>query len=104
MLDAPASRDDAVVQAIYGVRSARADSGLVRRIEPAGHPARFERRVGDNHHRLVGRGCGRTDLEPVDKRGSVIDEARSVSWGLCPACQEAGGSTAGRHIHEEEWQ
>ena len=65
MLDAPASRDGAVVQAIYGVPSACTDSGLLRRIEPAGHPARFERRVGDNHHHLVYRGWGRT--EDVDR-------------------------------------
>jgi Fe2+ or Zn2+ uptake regulation protein len=115
VLDAPASRDDAVVQAIYGVLSACTDSGLLRRIEPAGHPARFERRAGHNHHHLVCRGCGRTGdvdrvagewsyLEPVDEHGCVIDEAKSVFWGLCPACQEAGGSTAGRHVHEEEWQ
>ena len=104
-----------MVQAIYGVLPACTDSGLLRRIEPAGHPARFERRTGDNHHHLVCRGCGRTEdvgcvvgerpyLAPVDEHGFVIDEAKSVFWGLSPACQETGGSTAGRHIHEEEWQ
>jgi Fur family ferric uptake transcriptional regulator len=71
--------------------------GLLRRIEPAGHPARYERRVGDNHHHLVCRGCGRTEdvdnmvgerpcLEQVDEHGFVIDEAEVVFWGLCPAC------------------
>ena len=64
-----------------------ADSGLLRGIKPAGHPVRFKRRVGDNHHHLVCRGYGRTDdvdgvvgerpcLEPVDEHGFVIDEAR----------------------------
>jgi hypothetical protein len=56
VLDAPASRDDAVVQAIYGVLSACANSGLPRRIEPAGHPARFERRAGTT----ITTWCGRT--------------------------------------------
>ena len=113
MFDAPASRDDAVVQAIYGVLPACTDSGLLRRIEPAGHPPQFERWVGDNHHHLVCLGCGRAEdvgcvvgerpfPEPVDEHGFVIDEAKSVFWGLCPACYGAGGSTAGRHIHEEE--
>lgn len=90
MLDAPASRDDAVVQAIYGALPACTDSGLLRRIEPAEHPARFERRAGDNHHHLVCQGCGRTEdvdrgagerpyLEPVDEHGFVIDEANQSS-------------------------
>jgi Fur family ferric uptake transcriptional regulator len=103
------------LQAIYGVLAACTDAGLLRRIEPAGHPARFERRVGDNHHHLVCRGCGRTEdvdcvvgerpcLEPVDEHGFVIDEAEVVFWGLCPACQAARGPTAGTHYHEEEWQ
>ena len=86
------------VQAIYDVLDALAASGLVRRIEPAGSPARFEARVGDNHHHLVCRRCGRaTDvdcavglrpcLEPSDLAGFVIDEAEVTYWGLCPACQ-----------------
>jgi Fur family transcriptional regulator, stress-responsive regulator len=93
-------------QAIYGVLAACTDAGLLRRIEPAGHPARFERRVGDNHHHMVCRGCGRTEdvdhvvgeracLEPADQHGYLIDEAEVVFWGLCPACAAAG---------REEWQ
>jgi Fur family ferric uptake transcriptional regulator len=103
------------LQAIYGVLAACADAGLLRRIEPAGHPARFERRVGDNHHHLVCRRCGRTEdvdcvvgerpcLEPADEHGFAIDEAEVVFWGLCPACLAAGGSAAGTQYHEEEWQ
>jgi Fe2+ or Zn2+ uptake regulation protein len=103
------------LQAIYGVLTACTDAGLLRRIEPAGHPARFERRVGDNHHHLVCRGCGRTEdvdcvvgprpcLEPASEHGFAIDEAEVVFWGLCPACQKAGGSAAGTHNQQEEWQ
>jgi Fe2+ or Zn2+ uptake regulation protein len=103
------------LQAIYGVLTACTDAGLLRRIEPAGHPARFERRVGDNHHHLVCRGCGRTEdvdcvvgerpcLEPASGHGFAIDEAEVVFWGLCQACQKAAGSAAGTHYQQEEWQ
>lgn len=101
------------LQAIYGVLAACTDAGLLRRIEPAGHPARYERRVQDNHHHLVCRRCGRTMdvdrvvgerpcLEPADGHGFVIDEAEVVFWGLCPACLAAGGPSAGTHHHEED--
>jgi Fur family ferric uptake transcriptional regulator len=103
------------LQAIYGVLAVCTDAGLLRRIEPAGHPARYERRVGDEHHHLVCRGCGRTEdtdcvvgdrrcLEPGGQHGFVIDEAEVVFWGLCPACQAAGSSPAGQRYREEEWQ
>jgi Fur family ferric uptake transcriptional regulator len=87
-------------QAVYDVLAACTTAGLVRRIEPAGHPARFERRVGDNHHHLVCRSCGR--MEDVDcalgvrpcltlseDHGYVIDEAEVVFWGLCHTCRAA---------------
>jgi Fur family transcriptional regulator, stress-responsive regulator len=84
-------------QAVYDVLAACTDAGLVRRIEPAGHPARFERRTGDNHHHLVCRACGHTEdvdcaigtrpcLKPSDDHGYVLDEAEVVFWGLCPTC------------------
>jgi Fe2+ or Zn2+ uptake regulation protein len=84
-------------QAIYDVLHACARTGLLRRIEPAGHPARFETRIADNHHHLVCRGCGRTEdvdrvvgfapcLEPSTSAGFVVDEAEVVFWGHCPAC------------------
>ena len=103
------------LQAIYGVVTACTEAGLLRRIEPAGHPARYERRVGDNHHHLVCRRCGRTEdvdcvagerpcLDPDDEHGFTIDEAEVVFWGLCPACMAAGGSATGTQYHEEEWQ
>ena len=84
-------------QAVYDCLEALAGAGLARRIEPAGHPARYESRVGDNHHHLVCRGCGRTVdvdcvvgappcLEPTSTEGFLVDEAEVVYWGLCPAC------------------
>lgn len=87
-------------QAVYDVLAACTDAGLVRRIEPAGSPARFETRTGDNHHHLVCRRCGRmTDvdcavgarpcLHPKDHAGYQLDEAEVVFWGVCPNCQNA---------------
>jgi Fur family transcriptional regulator, stress-responsive regulator len=87
-------------QAVYDVLAACTEAGLVRRIEPAGSPARFETRTGDNHHHLVCRSCGRvTDVEcavgarpcliPRDEAGYLLDEAEVVYWGLCPDCQRA---------------
>jgi Fur family ferric uptake transcriptional regulator len=103
------------LQAVYDVLAACTAAGLVRRIEPAGHSARFERRVGDNHHHLVCRGCGRTEdvdcvvgerpcLIPVDDHGFTLDEAEVVFWGLCPNCAAVPGAVAGPQFHEEEWQ
>jgi Fur family transcriptional regulator, stress-responsive regulator len=102
-------------QAIYGVLAACTDAGLLRRIEPAGHPARYERRVGDNHHHIVCRRCGRTEdvdcvvgerpcLEPADEHGFAIDEAEVVFWGLCPACVAAAGAPAGTERDRREWE
>jgi Fe2+ or Zn2+ uptake regulation protein len=104
------------LQAVYEALHALTAAGLIRRIEPAGGPPRFEGRVGDNHHHIVCRQCGRTEdvdcvvgerpcLEPVDERGFAIDEAEVVFWGLCPSCVAAtAGSMAGTQGNEEEWQ
>jgi Fur family ferric uptake transcriptional regulator len=84
-------------QAVYDVLRALSDAGLARRIEPAGSPARFELRVGDNHHHVVCRVCGaiadvdcavgeRPCLDPSSSHGFVIDEAEVTYWGLCPDC------------------
>ena len=84
-------------QAIYDVLRALTDAGLVRRIQPAGATARYETRVGDNHHHLVCRSCGAiVDVECVtgqapcltasDDHGFAVDEAEVVFWGTCPAC------------------
>ncbi|GLY81061.1 Fur family transcriptional regulator [Actinoallomurus iriomotensis] len=85
-------------QAVYEALHAFTATGLVRRIEPAGSPTRFECRVGDNHHHLVCRQCGRvTDvdctageapcLEPADDAGFLVDEADVTFWGFCPDCR-----------------
>jgi Fur family ferric uptake transcriptional regulator len=87
-------------QAVYHVLGTLTDTGLLRRIEPAGSAARYERRVGDNHHHLVCRGCGAVAdvdcdepgvlcIAPADTLGYLVDEAEVVFWGLCPACLEA---------------
>jgi Fur family transcriptional regulator, stress-responsive regulator len=87
-------------QAVYDVLRALTDAGLVRRIEPAGSVARYEARVGDNHHHVVCRSCG--DIADVDcavgttpcltasdDQGFAIDEAEVVYWGRCPECDAA---------------
>lgn len=87
-------------QAVYGVLKALVGGGIARRIEPAGAPALFELRVGDNHHHLVCRSCGVvTDVDcavgaapclaPSDTAGFAVDEAEVVFWGLCRDCQSA---------------
>ncbi len=84
-------------QAVYDALGILAGNGLVRRIQPAGSPARYEDRVGDNHHHLVCRICGlMVDvdcvvgavpcLSPADDAGYEIDEAEVVFWGRCPEC------------------
>jgi Fe2+ or Zn2+ uptake regulation protein len=99
-------------QAVYDMLATCAHAGLLRRIEPAGHPARFERRVGDNHHHLVCRRCGRTEdvdcvigarpcLTLVDDMGFAVDEAEVVFWGVCPTCKAAEGSEDGAQRDEE---
>ena len=85
------------VQAVYDALHALTAAGLVRRIEPPGSPARFEGRVGDNHHHVVCRTCGVVAdidcavgeapcLTASDDHGYSIDEAEVIYWGLCPAC------------------
>ena len=90
-------------QAVYDALHALTAAGLVRRIEPAGSPARFETRVGDNHHHVVCRVCGAAHdvdcilgdapcLSPPDAGGFLIDEAEVTFWGICPDCQAAAGA------------
>ncbi|MEW2301028.1 Fur family transcriptional regulator [Streptomyces sp. NPDC006655] len=85
------------LQAVYDALHALTTAGLIRRIEPAGSPARFEGRVGDNHHHVLCRSCGAVAdvdcavgeapcLTASDDRGFAIDEAEVIYWGLCPAC------------------
>jgi len=85
------------LQAVYEALHALTAARLIRRIEPAGSPARFEGRVGDNHHHVVCRSCGVVAdvdcavgdtpcLTASDDHGFTIDEAEVVYWGLCPDC------------------
>ena len=87
-------------QAVYDTLGLLVDKNLIRRIEPAGSAARYEDRVGDNHHHLICRGCatmfdidcavGTTPcLTANDDHGFEIDEAEVVYWGRCPACRMA---------------
>jgi Fur family ferric uptake transcriptional regulator len=91
------------LQAVYDALHALTSAGLIRRIEPAGSPARFEGRVGDNHHHLVCRSCGVVAdvdcsageapcLAASDDRGFSIDEADVIYWGLCPGCSTVRSS------------
>jgi Fur family transcriptional regulator, stress-responsive regulator len=84
-------------QAVYDVHRTLTDVGLVRRIQPSGSVARYEARVGDNHHHLVCRSCGAIVdvdcavgdspcLTASDGAGYQIDEAEVIYWGRCPAC------------------
>lgn len=93
------------LQAVYEALHALTAAGLVRRIEPPGSPARFEGRVGDNHHHVVCRSCGVVAdvdcavgeapcLTPSDDHGFSIDEAEVIYWGLCPDCSTARSSGA----------
>jgi Fur family transcriptional regulator, stress-responsive regulator len=90
-------------QAVYGVLKALVGAGLARRIEPAGAPALYELRVGDNHHHVVCRSCGTIAdvdcavgdvpcLTASDDQGFSIDEAEVVYWGVCPRCHRFGTS------------
>jgi len=94
-------------QAVYDVLAALTDARLLRRIEPSGSPARYEARVGDNHHHVVCRSCGGIEdvdcavgaapcLHASDDHGFTIDEAEVIYWGLCPAC------TAQKDLHKED--
>ncbi len=87
-------------QAVYDTLGILVEKGIIRRIQPAGSPALYEDRVGDNHHHVICRTCGMTVdvncavgetpcLTAADDSGYVIDEAEVIYWGLCPRCLEA---------------
>jgi Fur family ferric uptake transcriptional regulator len=91
-------------QAVYDVLRALSSAGLVRRIQPAGSVARYESRVGDNHHHVVCRSCGTIGdvdcavghtpcLSASDDHGFAIDEAEVTYWGVCPECASAAATT-----------
>ena len=89
-------------QGVYDALGILVDTGILRRIQPAGSPTRYEHRVGDNHHHLVCRSCGRTIdvdcavgtapcLHTADDHGYEIDEAEVIYWGRCPNCRTGTG-------------
>ena len=88
------------LQAVYGVLAALTTAGLLRKIEPAGSSARYERRTGDNHHHLVCTECSAIQdvdcvvgeapcLTPSQSGGYAVHTAEVTFWGLCPTCQQA---------------
>jgi Fe2+ or Zn2+ uptake regulation protein len=98
-------------QAVYDALAVLGDKGLLRRIQPAGSPARYEDRVGDNHHHLICRTCSRMVdvdcavgetpcLTAADDSGYEVDEAEVIYWGRCPECVAAAAvsSDGGKRI------
>ena len=94
------------LQAVYNVLRALVDAGLVRRIQPMGSVARYEARIGDNHHHVVCRSCGAISdvdcavgytpcLTAADDAGYEIDEAEVTYWGRCPECAASASAAAG---------
>ncbi len=92
-------------QAVYDSLAMLSEKGLIRRIQPAGSSARYEDRVGDNHHHLICRTCNRMVdvdcavgytpcLTASDDRGFEIDEAEVIYWGRCPECSAATSEAA----------
>ncbi len=90
-------------QAVYDALGVLTDKGLLRRIQPSGSAGRYERRVGDNHHHLLCRSCGRLVdvdcavgsapcLTPADDAGFEIDEAEVIYWGRCVECRAAAAT------------
>ena len=92
------------VQAVYNVLADLTGAGLLRRIEPAGSSALYERRTGDNHHHLVCSSCGRVEdvdcavgrapcLVPSQHHGFTLDQAEVTFWGTCPGCRDGRPDT-----------
>jgi Fe2+ or Zn2+ uptake regulation protein len=93
-------------QAVYDGLAMLVEKGLIRRIQPARSPALYEGRIGDNHHHLICRGCGKTVdvdcaigetpcLTAADCSGFEVDEAEVIYWGTCPECLTAASDPAG---------
>lgn len=93
------------LQSVYDALDCLGDADLVRRIQPAGSSARFEARVGDNHHHVICRSCGRMAdvdcavgsapcLTAADDVGYEIDEAEVIYWGRCPECVAASSASS----------
>jgi Fe2+ or Zn2+ uptake regulation protein len=100
---------DVSTQAVYDVLEAMTEAGLIRRVDIGGSPARYESRVGDNHHHLVCRRCDAIVdvdcatltapcLQPSPEQAFVVDEAEVTFWGLCPSCSALERDPAEAHI------
>jgi len=100
-------------RAVYDAVGVLAEMGLLRRIQPAGSAARYEDRVGENHHHLICRTCGRMVdvdcavgavpcLTAADDAGYEIDEAEVIYWGRCPTCRQAGEGASVPGIHDSK--
>ena len=98
------------LQTAYDCLDALTEAGLLRAIEPAGHPVRYEARVADDHHHLVCRRCGElTDVDdvigvdacltPHTTAGFVVDTTEVTFWGLCPSCVASSEPTTERSFH-----
>ena len=96
-------------QAVYDTLAALVGKNLVRRIQPSGSAARYEDRVGDNHHHLICRGCGTVVdadcsvgaapcLTVSDAHGFRVDEAEVIYWGHCPSCQESAAISSASEL------
>jgi len=93
-------------QAVYDALAVLSDKGILRRIQPAGSPARYEDRIDDNHHHVICRACGRMVdvdcavgerpcLTASDDSGYEVDEAEVIFWGRCPECVAATAVSSG---------
>jgi Fur family transcriptional regulator, stress-responsive regulator len=98
------------LQSVYDALGLLVSERLIRRIQPSGSPARYEDRIGDNHHHLICRICGRVVdvdcavgatpcLTPSDDRGYEIDEAEVAYWGRCPDCLDQSRSPTDAQHH-----
>lgn len=95
------------IQNVHNVLGDLTEAGLVRRIEPAGSPALYERRIGDNHHHVVCTSCGAVAdvdcvvghapcLTPSDSSGFQVSTAEVTFWGLCPSCRKRAAKAPSR--------
>jgi len=101
------------VQGVYDSLAVLTENGFLRRIEPAGSPARYEDRVADNHHHLICRACGQMVdvdcavgdapcLSAADDAGYEIDEAEVIYWGRCPDCAAANTQASATEKQEKK--
>ncbi|MEA2158806.1 MAG: Fur family transcriptional regulator, stress-responsive regulator [Solirubrobacteraceae bacterium] len=101
------------LQGVYDALGTLTEKDIIRRIQPAGSPARYEARVGDNHHHLICRTCSRMVdvdcavgfapcLTASEDSGYEIDEAEVIYWGRCPECIATDAMSVSPHNHQNE--